>query len=173
MTLPGIADSVLRIAPTGSWFFDECRAWGLGRSDPASLAPTISAVPTLILAGTFDSSTAPAWVEQVTPGLSNSVVLHFPGIGHGVLPTSQCAQAIMTAYLDNPRAAVDSSCIEATTIPTFTTGSAAATLSRYFNAETRSTWNSPASDSASPRLCVDRSTIAADGARVVDVSPAR
>jgi hypothetical protein len=26
------------------------------------------------------------------------VVLHFPGIGHAVLPTSVCAQAIMTAF---------------------------------------------------------------------------
>ena len=119
--LPGIPDAVLQIAPTGSWFFDECRAWGLGRSDPAARAATLSAVPTLILAGTFDCSTAPAWVDQVTPGLRNSQVLHFPGVGHGVLPTSRCAQAIMTAYVDDPSASVDRSCIAATTVPTFTT----------------------------------------------------
>ena len=119
--LPGIPDAVLQIAPTGSWFFDECRAWGLGRSDPAARAATVSAVPTLILAGTFDCSTAPAWVDQVTPGLRNSQVLHFPGVGHGVLPTSRCAQAIMTAYVDDPSASVDRSCIAATTVPTFTT----------------------------------------------------
>ena len=119
--MPGLPDSVLRITPTGSWFFDECRAWGLGKSDPASLAPTVSTVPTLILAGTFDSSTAPAWVDRITPGLSNSVILRFPGVGHGVLPTSGCAQTIMTAYLDNPSSSVDRSCIEGTPIPTFTT----------------------------------------------------
>jgi pimeloyl-ACP methyl ester carboxylesterase len=131
MAMPGVADSVLEIMPTGSWLFDECRAWGLGRSDPASLAPALSAVPTLILSGTFDSSAAPSWVGQVTPGLSHSVVLHFPGVGHGVLPTSRCAQSIMTAYLDDPHAAVDSSCIEKTAIPTFTTSrSAPATTGR-------------------------------------------
>jgi pimeloyl-ACP methyl ester carboxylesterase len=122
--LPGIADSVLRVAPTGSWFFDECRAWGLGRSDPAALAPTVSAVPTLILAGTFDSSTAPTWADRVTPTLSHSLILRFPGVGHSVLPTSHCAQTIMTAYLDHPRSAVDSSCIARTTVPTFTTADA-------------------------------------------------
>jgi pimeloyl-ACP methyl ester carboxylesterase len=121
MAMPGIPDAVLQIMPTGSWLFDECRAWGLGRSDPASLAPATSAVPTLILAGTFDSSTAPAWVDQVTPGLSHSLVRHFPGVGHAVLPTSHCAQAIMTAFLDDPSAAVDSACIGETSIPTFTT----------------------------------------------------
>jgi pimeloyl-ACP methyl ester carboxylesterase len=120
LAMPGIGDSVLQIMPTGSWIFDECRAWGLGRSDPGSLAPAISRVHTLILSGTFDSSTAPAWVDQVTPGLSNSVVLHVPGVGHGVLPTSQCAQRVMTAFLDDPSAAVDRSCIEETSIPTFT-----------------------------------------------------
>jgi pimeloyl-ACP methyl ester carboxylesterase len=121
IAMPGIPDSVLRIAPTGSWIFDECRAWGLGRSDPAARAPTVSTVPTLILAGTFDSSTAPGWVDQVTPGLSNSVVLHFPGVGHGVLPASRCGQTIMTAYVDKPSSSVDRSCIEGTTIPMFTT----------------------------------------------------
>ena len=120
IAMSGLPDSVLRIAPTGSWIFDECRAWGLGKSDPASLAPTVSTVPTLILAGTFDSSTAPSWADQVTPGLSNSVVLRFPGVGHGVLPTSGCAQTIMTAFVDNPSSSVDRSCIEGTTIPTFT-----------------------------------------------------
>lgn len=118
--MPGLGDPVLRIAPTGSWIFDECRAWGLSRSDPVSRAPTVSTVPTLILTGTFDSSTAPAWIELVTPGLRNPVVLRFPGLGHGVLPTSGCAQTIMTAYVDDPSSSVDHSCIDATTAPAFT-----------------------------------------------------
>jgi pimeloyl-ACP methyl ester carboxylesterase len=120
VAMPGIPDSVLRITPTGSWIFDECRAWGVGKSDRASLAPAVSTVPTLILAGTFDCSTAPAWVDRVTTGLSNSLVLRFPGVGHGVLPTSRCAQSIMTAYVDNPSSSVDRSCIAGTTVPMFT-----------------------------------------------------
>lgn len=117
--MPGIAESVLRITPTGSWIFRECDAWGLGRSAPASRRPAFSTVPTLILSGTFDSSTAPQWINEITPGLSNSVVLHFPGIGHAVLPTFVCAQAIMTAFIDNPRRDVDQSCIANTAVPTF------------------------------------------------------
>ncbi|AGZ54336.1 hypothetical protein PJK45_13405 [Mycobacterium kansasii] len=69
--MPGLPDSVLRIAPTGSWIFRECGAWG-------------SADPTL-----------------------------------GVLPTSACAQSIMTAFLADPNRDVDQSCIQQTTVPTF------------------------------------------------------
>jgi pimeloyl-ACP methyl ester carboxylesterase len=117
--MPGLAESVLRITPTGSWIFRECDAWGLGRSDSVNRRPAFSTVPTLILSGTFDSSTAPQWISEITLGLRNSVVLHFPGIGHAVLPTSVCAQAIMTAFVDNPRRDVDQSCIAETTVPTF------------------------------------------------------
>lgn len=117
--MPGLPDSVLRITPTGSWIFRECQAWGLGRSDTADTVPVLSKVPTLILSGSFDSSTAPQWVKEVTPGLTNSVALRFPGVGHGVIPTSACAQQIMTAFVDNPSTDVDQSCIGHTAIPTF------------------------------------------------------
>jgi pimeloyl-ACP methyl ester carboxylesterase len=117
--MPGLPDSVLRITPTGSWIFRECAAWGLGRSDTADRLPVSSAIPVLILSGTFDSSTAPNWVREITPGLHNSVALRFPWIGHGVLPNSPCAQAIMTAFVDNPTGLVDQSCISTMTAPTF------------------------------------------------------
>jgi pimeloyl-ACP methyl ester carboxylesterase len=116
--MPGLPDSVLRITPTGSYMFDECRAWGLGRSDPAARLPASSDLPTLVLSGSFDSSTAPAWVDDIIEGFPNSVVLHFPGIGHGVIPPSACAQSIMTAFLDNPGPDVDRSCIASIKLPT-------------------------------------------------------
>lgn len=118
--MPGLADSVLSITPTGSWIFRECQAWGLGRSDTVDTLPVLSKVPTLILSGSFDSSTAPQWVKEVTTGLPDSVALRFPGVGHGVIPASACAQRIMTTFLDNPRTDVDQSCIGQVAIPTFT-----------------------------------------------------
>jgi pimeloyl-ACP methyl ester carboxylesterase len=117
--MPGLPDSVLRITPTGSWIFRECGAWGLGRSDTADILPVHTDIPTLILSGEFDSSTAPRWVAEVTPGLSKSVTLHFPGVGHGVLPNSACAQSIMTAFVDNPGSDLDESCIPNSPVPTF------------------------------------------------------
>jgi len=83
-------------------------------------AGPLAVVITLPLVGTFDSGTAPSWVDRVTQGLPNSVVLRFPGVGHRVPPTSDCAQTIMTAYVDNPGSSVERSCIGKTTIPTFT-----------------------------------------------------
>ncbi|GAA2542807.1 alpha/beta fold hydrolase [Mycolicibacterium diernhoferi] len=115
--MPDLPDAVLRVTPTGSHIFDECRAWGVGRSDPAARQPASSAVPTLILSGTFDASTAPAWVDDVTGGLPNSTVLHFPGSGHGVIPDSSCAQSIMTAFIDEPNPDVDRSCIANIELP--------------------------------------------------------
>ncbi|MBS1690956.1 MAG: alpha/beta hydrolase [Actinobacteria bacterium] len=115
--MPGLPDAVLRVTPTASYIFDECRAWGVGRSDPAARTPVSSELPTLILSGTFDSSTAPAWVDNVTPGLPNSVVVHFPGSGHGVLPGSACGRAIMNAFLDKPGTEVDTSCVADITLP--------------------------------------------------------
>lgn len=115
--MPGLPDAVLRVTPTGSYIFDECRAWGVGRSDPAARQPVTSEVPTLILSGTFDASTAPAWVGEVTPGLPNSTVLHFPGSGHGVIPDSACAQSIMTAFVEAPETDVDRSCIDEIQLP--------------------------------------------------------
>jgi pimeloyl-ACP methyl ester carboxylesterase len=120
LAMPGLPDSVLRITPTGSWIFRECEAWGLpARSNTADTLPVSSNVPTLIMSGSFDSSTAPQWVREVTPGLSNSLALRFPGVGHGVIPNSACAQKIMTAFVDDPRLDVDQSCIANTTTPTF------------------------------------------------------
>lgn len=119
IAMPGLPDSVLRVTPSGSWIFRECEAWGLGRSDTADTLPVLSKIPTLIMSGSFDSSTAPQWVREVTPGLSNAVALRFPWVGHGVLPNSACGQKIMTAFLDNPRPDVDQSCIAYTTAPTF------------------------------------------------------
>ncbi len=115
--MPGLPDAVLRITPTGSYIFDECRAWGVGRSAPAARQPAASTVPTLILSGTFDASTAPGWVDDVTGGLPNSTVLHFPGSGHGVIPDSSCAQSIMTAFVDEPTPGVDRSCIADIELP--------------------------------------------------------
>ena len=118
-SMPALPDSVLRVAPTGSWIFRECAAWDSNRSEPRTHAPAVSAIPTLILSGTFDSKTAPKWIGEVTPGLRNNTVVHFPGAGHGVVYRSKCAQSIMNAFVANPAASVDISCAAREAIPQF------------------------------------------------------
>jgi pimeloyl-ACP methyl ester carboxylesterase len=120
MAMPAFPASVLQIAPTGSYIFHECAAWDTNRSDPITHAPAVSAIPTLILSGTFDSKTSPGWISESTRGLRNSVVVHLPGSGHAVLPRSNCGQSIMSSFVDHPTASVDTSCVAHVAIPRFT-----------------------------------------------------
>lgn len=117
--LPGFPDRVLRVQPKQGRLFTECPSWNVGRADPAVSAPIVSDVPVLILEGTFDAATAPAWVDLITPDLKNSQVVAFPFTGHAVLGKSTCAPSIMAAFLDNLTKPVDHTCA-AQTMLTFT-----------------------------------------------------
>jgi pimeloyl-ACP methyl ester carboxylesterase len=120
LAIPAFPDSVLQIAPTGSYIFHECAAWDTNRSNPITHAPVVSAIPTLILSGTFDSKASPSWISESMRGFRNSVVVHIPGSGHAVLPRSKCGQSIMSSFVDNPTASVDTSCVAQVAIPRFT-----------------------------------------------------
>lgn len=117
--LPGFPDRVLRVQPKQGRLFTECPVWNVGMAAPAASAPIVSDVPVLILEGTFDAATAPAWVDLITPDLRNSQVVAFPFTGHSVLGKSTCAPTIMAAFLDDPTKPVDHACAERTTL-TFT-----------------------------------------------------
>ena len=90
--------------------------WNVGRAAPAVSAPVVSNVPVLILEGTFDAATAPAWVQLITPNLKNAQVAVFPFTGHAVLGKRNCALKIMATFLDNPMKAVDPTCAARTTL---------------------------------------------------------
>ncbi|MDM0112274.1 hypothetical protein QTI66_08935 [Variovorax sp. J22R133] len=44
---------------------------------------------------------------MVTPNLRNSQVVPFPHAGHSVLGKSACSLSLMSAFLDDPKRAVD------------------------------------------------------------------
>ena len=90
-------------------------------ADASMMDPVVSDVPVLIMEGDFDAATAPEWVDLVTPGLSKSQVVRFPFTGHATLGKSDCARAVMSAFLDDPTRPVDSSCTASIQL-TFTTG---------------------------------------------------
>ena len=114
--LPGFTDRVLRVQPKQGRLFTECPMWNVGRAAPAVSAPVVSNVPVLILEGTFDAATAPAWVQLITPNLKNAQVAVFPFTGHAVLGKRNCALKIMATFLDNPMKAVDPTCAARTTL---------------------------------------------------------
>ena len=75
-------------------------------------------VPVLVLTGTNDTQTATTWGEQVAADLIGAQHVSLPNAGHGVIGFSKCAQDISAAFMDDPRADVDSTCI-AELVPRF------------------------------------------------------
>lgn len=83
--LPGFADRVVSLVPQSPNLLRECAAWNVGRAADRVKVPASSAVPVLLLAGSFDAITPPHWAEQAARTLSNARVVTFPGAGHDVL----------------------------------------------------------------------------------------
>ncbi len=76
--------------------------------------PVTSDIPALVLAGFFDPITPPAESEGAANALRNATYLLFPTAAHGVTtPDQPCAESIQLAFLSDPTAPVDASCIDA------------------------------------------------------------
>ena len=118
--LPEFPDAVFAVQPKQGRLFQQCPVWDVpDRPDLGD--PAVSDLDVLLMEGMFDAATAPAWVEAVTPHLSNVQVVEFPFTGHDVLDKSQCAKDVMSAFLDDPSAPVDGSCAAEIEL-VFTTG---------------------------------------------------
>jgi pimeloyl-ACP methyl ester carboxylesterase len=68
-------------------------------------------IPTLLMSGEFDPITPPAYGDLVAQQLPRATHVVFPGVAHGALYGS-CPQSIARAFLQNPGAALDMSCVE-------------------------------------------------------------
>lgn len=115
---PTYPASVLSQAPQFPYFNAICRAWNVPPAPASFRTPTRSRIPTLIFSGTFDAITSRAWAEDAARTLPNSTVVRIAGVGHYVLPESQCAQSIQASFLahpDHPRTA----CARRVTPPPF------------------------------------------------------
>ena len=71
------------------------------------------------LSGQYDPITPPAWGQLAAETLSHSFFYEFPGIGHGVMRSNQCGLEIGLAFLDDPAAEPDTSCIDDLAGPEF------------------------------------------------------
>lgn len=119
--LPDFPAEVFQFVPVAGRIFEDCAVWDVGAAAADELRPVHSDVPVLILGGTFDMVTPLAWGERVAAGLENVQVVAIPGGGHGLVHNFPCAQALMTAFIDNPDAPLDVSCAAGLALPTFTT----------------------------------------------------
>lgn len=98
-------------ANVGPAMFDVCDEWGAGEAAAIENEPVTSDIPTMIMAGEYDPVTPPAWGQQVADQLSTSTVFEYPAQGHGPSVSSECAQEMLRAFLNDPTAAPDDSCI--------------------------------------------------------------
>ncbi|MBO1269815.1 alpha/beta fold hydrolase [Arthrobacter cavernae] len=119
--LPDFPDRVLSMLTDKPYLFNTCKIWDVGKADASVNSPVRSDIPTLLMSGSLDGLTPPAWATMVANGLSRSKALVFPGIGHGVVYGSECARTSMLAFLNQPAGGYDTSCVANVTVPPFTT----------------------------------------------------
>jgi pimeloyl-ACP methyl ester carboxylesterase len=119
---PGFPESVLAQAPQGPFLPQTCRAWDVPRTPPVQREITRSAIPALLLAGSFDSVTPLRWARRAARTLRNSTVVQIPGVGHFVTPASPCAQQVIASFVADPAARPDTSCVAGLSPPPFAAG---------------------------------------------------
>jgi pimeloyl-ACP methyl ester carboxylesterase len=87
-----------------------CEALGIDAAAEVDRRPAVSDVPALVLAGGFDPVTPPAWGHQAARTLSAATVIELPFAAHGALYGGACASTVTRSFLEDPAAAVDTSC---------------------------------------------------------------
>ncbi len=105
----------------GSWAYinEDCRdIWKVPAAPEAMRQPVASAIPTLLISGSFDTLTSLAGAKAAAARLSRATIISIPGIGHFVSPNSPCAQRAIVSFLADP-AAPDTSCVAGLAPPTF------------------------------------------------------
>ncbi|WP_328764372.1 alpha/beta fold hydrolase [Streptomyces sp. NBC_00272] len=99
---PAWPDTVLAQAPQLPFQYDACRIWNVPDRTAVQRVATKSAVPALIVSGTFDTKTGESMAKDAARTLSRSTSVRIPGIGHWVVPQSPCAQQVLASFLARP-----------------------------------------------------------------------
>ncbi len=97
-------------APADSW--DQmCASYRPGFADPSFFAPVASDIPTLIFAGSLDPATPVVDAYQALRFLTRATLVEVPGTAHGPMSVDDCTRGIATAFLANPAAPPETSCV--------------------------------------------------------------
>ena len=96
--------SVLPHAPQFTFWTDGCRIWNVPEAPISQREITVSAIPILVMPGTFDAKTGAQWGRYAAQTLSNSTGARFSGIGHAGISSSACARAVFASFLATPTA---------------------------------------------------------------------
>ena len=95
-----------------------CSEWPVEPTSDTFNEPVVSDIPALVLAGLYDPVTPPAGTEAVAGRLDNATFGLWPNQGHGVTG-EPCAISVEVAFLDDPTAPVDLSCLAKVPGPAF------------------------------------------------------
>ena len=79
-----------------------CPAWRVAAAPAADRQPVKSAVPTLLLSGTFDWLTPPLWAREAARTLSAARNVVFRAQGHGVVVQDPCAARLRDSFIEDP-----------------------------------------------------------------------
>jgi pimeloyl-ACP methyl ester carboxylesterase len=90
-----------------------CDSWPVRKATAASFQAVKSAIPTLVLEGSLDAITPPAYGRLAAQTLTHSFYVEFPDRGHSVRRGDSCSYQIITAFLAQPTIAPDSHCTAA------------------------------------------------------------
>ena len=95
---------------------DACNVWAVDPAPPDANEAVHSDIPFLVLAGDLDSVSSPAWAHAFADNLSAAQIVDFPGMGTqptgGAFTTAQtCARQLRDAFLAEPTAPLDQTCV--------------------------------------------------------------
>jgi pimeloyl-ACP methyl ester carboxylesterase len=90
-----------------------CRVWPRGEVDADLHAPLTSAAPALLLSGSDDPVTPPAFAHEAARGFTHHLEVVLEGFGHGQL-TAPCVDRVMAEFVARGSVeALDVSCVRA------------------------------------------------------------
>ena len=79
-----------------------CPVWRVAPAPAAERQPVKAATPTLLLSGTYDWLTPPAWGREAARHLSSSRHVVFRAQGHGVAVQDPCAARLRDVFIEDP-----------------------------------------------------------------------
>lgn len=107
---PTFPRSVLVNPPQAAWLQQSCPFWHVPKAPASYRQPTRSSIPTLVVSGGFDGKTGASFGPIVARTLSHATVITIPGVGHGVVFASRCAQTVMRSFFNTPHSP-DTRCV--------------------------------------------------------------
>jgi pimeloyl-ACP methyl ester carboxylesterase len=86
---------------------------------PVADTPPAKTPPLLILTGAYDIRTLSGWADEIAKGFPGAIVARFGDSGHDVSYRHPCGNALMNAFVADPAAKLDLSCVPLHARPKF------------------------------------------------------